>query len=797
MARKLLSASYCNVLALVLALCLSPSSGLATTLDEDDAACLETITRAVRKFALTMAKELHRCRETRSDPLATTCDATLPRLTKPRKRRDRAIARDCKTLDPVRVLGYTGCAEPACRDVDPSLTLAGYQACIACASEAAVARLYRATGNTCGNGFVDAGEACDGTSDPRCDSRCRIAAVCGNGTLEPREECDGSVMGNTCAQDGYQCVPPGFAKECTCVPPCALDPIPARVAFHTTGAGGDHCGCTLANASDVSCTGASKVADLECGTLLVGGGLSATPPSRTVGGSTIYGQLPVCAGDELFIGADPGEGPDPRKNCSTGVDDVGNPRCLFGPPLALVNSNASLSACVVNGLKDDLHGTINATSGHVSVTAALESMIYFTGDLVSGRCRGGLTPGKPCQRNYTAPRGDCGVCVGGTNAGNGCQDDATGVCVGGSKASQACTDGADCPGGSCEGNCPGGTCHGVCADDVTAECVGGSTAGAACTPPVCGTGSNLGVPCTSDTDCDDGLCGSTTTSVCTGGVNQGDFCTADTDCPGSSCSATDCPGGTCTAIGRPPVQPCPVCTDVRFNPISDGTSGTCDLGGNRGAPCSSTNSEGLTIDCLPDEDLALVDLPVTLSNLTTRQSAMVADDDGTFCNFGFCLGGERHGETCNNDAECSGGSCYRACQGGLDANGESLDGHPCQNHDDCTGLTQGVCGQPDPGAFIAGKAGNVTVRRIVESGQPAPPPLTVGAVKSSTLAAVFCIPHTSARAINSAHSVPGPGAISLEGALMVFGRCVGGPNDGEYCLGPGDCPAGACGESLR
>jgi hypothetical protein len=171
----------------------------------------------------------------------------------------------------------------------------------------------------------------------------------------------------------------------------------------------------------------------------------------------------------------------------------------------------------------------------------------------------------------------------------------------------------------------------------------------------------------------------------------------------------------------------------------------------------------------------------------------VADADGSFCNFGFCEGGGRAGEFCNNSAECEGGTCQKTCQGGLDNNGLPLDGTPCQNDDQCAGLTNGYCGQNDPGAFIIGDAGGATVRRIIENGQPAPVPVTVGDVKQSKLGAVFCIPVTPKQEINSAGSLPGPGAVALEGTFTVFGKCVGGASAGDYCLDDSECPGGACG----
>jgi hypothetical protein len=358
-----MSATYRTIVTLAIVLGLCPGGRPAAAVDEDNIRCVEEAAKATRKFAAAILKHQYRCRERPSNPFTAMCNASLlPMMEKEVKKRDKAIARDCTHLDPDRALQYTGCPVPGCQGIDQSATAAGYQACMACASEVLVARLYRVTGNGCGNGFVDAGEECDGASDPRCTAQCTISSVCGNGVLEPREECDDSVAGNVCTQDDYQCVPQGLAKECTCVAPCALDPVPARVAFRTTSASGDHCGCTLADPNDVTCTGTSKVADLECGTLLVGGGLSAAPPGRMPDGSTLYVQLPVCSGNELIIGPDAGEGADPRKSCSKGVDDAGTPQCFLGPPIGVVNHTVSLSTCVINALTRDLRGTMNAAT---------------------------------------------------------------------------------------------------------------------------------------------------------------------------------------------------------------------------------------------------------------------------------------------------------------------------------------------------------------------------------------------------------------------------------------------------
>ena len=646
-------------------------------------------------------------------------------------------------------------------------------------------------------------EDCDGNDDARCpgacqpDCRCPLSVTtttttttttlrgeCGDGVVnQVLEECDGD--GSQCPTT-FECVPSGFARECTCVAPCRLNPRPARVRIATEVSAGELCGCTLQNSRDTTCAGSSKIANLRCGEVLVGGGFSAAPPRPAPDGAMTFLGLPFCSDTELIMGPDVGEGPDPRTNCS-------HAGCFLGPPIDIVNNTAALSVCVINGLTGDLRGTINATTGHATMSAELNSKTFLTGDLVFGRCRGGPTPGKPCNREGATPRGDCAVCTGGANDGETCQDDTTGQCAGGANAFQDCTDDSDCPGGSCNGNCPGGSCNGLCADDVNAQCVGGANAGMPCTVAVCEGGGSPGLPCTADVNCRPGACGLTTTSICNGGANQGRFCDDDADCPGSTCTASDCPGGACVPGGSTPVQACPACVDDKFNPITDGSTGTCDLGANQGGACSSTNSEGLTIDCPPTDELAVADLPVTINDLTTGQATMMADADGTFCNFGFCEGGGRAGEFCNNSAECDGGTCHKTCQGGLDTNGEPLDGKPCQSDSQCAGLASGSCGQVDPGAFILGDAGGVTVRRIIENGQPASGPLEVGDVTQAKLATVFCMPQIPKAAISSAFSLPGPGTATLNVTFAIFGKCIGGADAGAFCRDASDCPGGTCG----
>lgn len=88
-----------------------------------------------------------------------------------------------------------------------------------------------ATCPVCGNGIVEAGEACDGTAAPSCPAECQADCtcpppLCGNGVREGSEACDGA--------DAAAC-PAGCLSDCTCASPCPSAPgdATACVAFGT------------------------------------------------------------------------------------------------------------------------------------------------------------------------------------------------------------------------------------------------------------------------------------------------------------------------------------------------------------------------------------------------------------------------------------------------------------------------------------------------------------------------------------------------------------------------------------
>ena len=628
-----------------------------------------------------------------------------------------------------------------------------------------------------------------------------IPSVCGDGIRSPGEECDDTATPSGC-DDTYQCVAAGLTSECTCLPPCELNPVPNGLKLSSELTSGI-CGCTLSSPDEAMCGSPSKIGDLACGKVYVGGGLSAVRPGLAPDGATTYVEFPVCGGTQLLIGPSVGTSP---KDCSFGAGETGGP-CSFGPTLPIEILTPAISSCVLNTLKENVKGVFDAATGHVTMSVEVTSRIFLTGDMIKATCFGGPHHGSPCSRHSTAKRG--GTCEDGTLQDSPCTSDAdcegggacVGVCGACSNDDTPCQDNTDCTGG--------GVCRGVCADEAEGECDDSGERcrlKGVCDGPVypgllcatsedcfglCVGGSTPGNFCAGDSQCYGGMCANRDSCMgtCIGGGNPADLCTDDSDCDVGTCGFSDCPTGTCVHVGGP-VQPCPTCVDESFNLVTDGSLGMCNLGANRGMACVSTNSLGLTTDCLPaggpEEEVGadnvglwLADINVTIPAITTGKAEMIADEDGRFCNFGRCVGGERSGEECDNGRGCPGGTCQKYCQvlGGADTVENDPDNDPtCDVDDDCieAGMTSWrPCGQSDPGAFTGNVDGEVlggpTVRRFIVEGGPAMAPVAVGDIWQSKLVAAFCIPRTGEPVMDNADSLAGPGAGSLQATLTLLG----------------------------
>jgi hypothetical protein len=191
-------------------------------------------------------------------------------------------------------------------------------------------------------------------------------------------------------------------------------------------------------------------------------------------------------------------------------------------------------------------------------------------------------------------------------------------------------------------------------------------------------------------------------------------------------------------------QPCPRCysggVPVSGSPGSPAT-GTCDRGPRTGMACTSTNSVGLTRDCLTGGSSGLSNCP---NGTGSSPCTCIAGSPG----MDACTDGSHVGPIAVNLSPLTTGTTVST-----NATGKFCPGQ---------GGTPGT-----PGCFgTSGPPTNKLCTTITENGTPAGP-LTVGTPASVTLAYVFCIPPTSNGTVNFAADLPGPGAVSLPGNYLV------------------------------
>jgi hypothetical protein len=167
-------------------------------------------------------------------------------------------------------------------------------------------------------------------------------------------------------------------------------------------------------------------------------------------------------------------------------------------------------------------------------------------------------------------------------------------------------------------------------------------------------------------------------------------------------------------------QPCPRCSAI--GSPSTPANGTCDRGARAGLACMTTNSNGLSLDCMPggaDGSSDLGSISVDLSPLLTG-TAGDSDPTGVFC----------PGQAVGTNEGCFGSTACRAF---------SQNGTPA-------------------GALV------------LEQAQPI------------VLASAFCIPATGNLLIDGGASLPGPGAASLAGTVTL--REVGATTSTTTTTGP-------------
>lgn len=149
---------------------------------------------------------------------------------------------------------------------------------------------------------------------------------------------------------------------------------------------------------------------------------------------------------------------------------------------------------------------------------------------------------------------------------------------------------------------------------------------------------------------------------------------------------------------------CPRCSQAG-SPANPG-AGTCDGGARAGLPCTSTSSTALTRDC-PPSGTPIGSIGVDLSPLRAAEATR-STPDGGFCD----------GQGSGNAAMALGCFAQRECR-------------------------------------------SITVRGTAAGS------LQVGIPVDVTLASVFCIPATGFGPIDGSVDLPGPGALSLPGRLLL------------------------------
>jgi hypothetical protein len=322
--------------------------------------------------------------------------------------------------------------------------------------------------------------------------------------------------------------------------------------FLSTGGSGT-CGNTFRDTA-----GVTPLKNLLCGNLSLGGGGSQVPDNTTPSGATNRFSL-SCTGASCTVGP---------VATATSAFDCSNTGCFFGTPLPI--SNAGLSVCVTNTFSAPASGTLNTTSGAMTLNFQLNSRTALTGN-----------PTQPCPRCSVSVGGAAcvgssaspctGVCDGSPNQGAACTtknpngltnacpapnvSTTTSRCYRGANNNAVCTTGADCPGGQCAlfiGDIP------ISLNPLTTGIASLSSAAGTFCPgqtaaqrgafksDICRLGTNSGAPCqTGSAEVADpatcgpgGLCrpGSPLNNYCSGGTNDGKGCVSAADCgAGGNC----------------------------------------------------------------------------------------------------------------------------------------------------------------------------------------------------------------------------------------------------------------------
>ncbi len=224
------------------------------------------------------------------------------------------------------------------------------------------------------------------------------------------DTCNGT--GTCLANDASNGTPCNDADACTSTDLCngtgtCVGQAATRLNF-TTGLPGGLCGRinddVAGTGTDLTPYGASA-AQLDCGTLYIGGGGSTQPPSPTPDGAANILKVDSCSAGAITLAAATSVETGSNRNCTA-------PGCLFGPPLPIPNAGSpGASTCIINAIAASpaVGGALNATTGVSTQTLPLRVTVRVTGDLETAN------PGiQPC------PTCTGGTCDSGANSGGTC-----------------------------------------------------------------------------------------------------------------------------------------------------------------------------------------------------------------------------------------------------------------------------------------------------------------------------------------------------------------------------------------
>jgi hypothetical protein len=575
-------------------------------------------------------------------------------------------------------------------------------------------RIFR-SGSQCGNGALDGGEQCDGSNDAACPGACQANCTCpscgDNAVNGPSEECDGS--------DDDAC-PGACQANCTCTTGTCGN---GMAEFGEECDGADAAACPGACQTNCTCGAVCGDGVIDPGEQCDGSGTGGACPASACQANCTCG--PFCGNNQI----DPGEQCD--GNGTGSCAGTCQADCMCAP---FCGDDVRQAGELCDGTDDSL------CPGHCSAgcTCPSSAQITFT-----------VQEGADLDTGWTGTAHDAQVQKGSSISGE-------------------------------LSNCDG-------VSDF--ECDFFGNVGSACS-------ADPGQPCLSDGDCSAGYCVISTFGpplpLSAGGVPACIVNRFATDVTGTYNMQTGDAQlfthlSSLVHLGVQVSRPCPICDCglVDPNDCQIGDTGTCtDVSGSPPCTVQGTGPLGPTSNnCLPSasSNVSGGGLDIPFQPITTGTSTFPSNQP--------CDGSGFQNQSCWCDGQPQPTSCSAACDGG------SNDNHRCSSDADCPGAPAGACktlcrqiageavgeGECVAGPIVQTCAGAPEIGCQTNSNCPSgkgpcaannqrcflDPIVRVGSPSTTlnTSVATFCIPATSASAINNTAGLPGPGAISFPAAV--------------------------------